>query len=151
MSASDDHHRSHVARHMFERVISFYLLVTHEDELSGKKVEVLDRPGEPTFEFFKGGNPTPNNFLAHTFDIVRTLLELSGAHGDELFSGESGIGRRGEIGSFVEVERKEGLDAMYHIVGRHSGCFGDGDTFGPEDGWCDFNPLLLVAIRSLQE
>lgn len=91
------------------------------------------------------------NAAAERFEVVSAALELAGSADNEVFGGENCVGRREEVGSFVDVERKNGVDSVSGEVWRITECAGWSDPLGPERFVEASMPSGLVAVGDLVE
>src|SRR5258708_6708870 len=142
---SDDNHRAKVARLCLAVQGLFDSRVPDEDKCTGLEVEVDNTRPMPFLELLKVSASRVGDEVLHPGKVFGSLRQLTCADSDKLFGRNAEVLGWSEIGSFVDIERKEGVNTVDHVVGGVAGSSSDSNSLSPEDLREYFTPLRLVA------
>ena len=129
----------------------FNFLIENEDEGTRFEVEVLDGVGKMAFEICDGCKVALQDMFLHCGEIFFSFGKLLGMDGDKVWCIEVLGNVRDQEHGFDDIEQKEGLNAVHHVVWRVTSQFLGCDTIGPEDVMHKSGPLSDVAVAGFDE
>ena len=118
MRSGDNNHRAEIARLALGVRRRLDFLIQNKDEGAGLEVKVVNGVCETAFKVGNRRESTLQKTFMHGGEIFFMFGELGGTESDEVM----GLHAVRDFGShergFSDVERKEGLSTMCHVVRR---------------------------------
>lgn len=148
---ANDEHRTNIAR--LGLLIKGLLnpRVPKQDQISLLEIGILNPRHVLLLEALNSLLTVSDSCLLHISNILRTSGKLMSPDSNELFSRDTKVLFRSQVGNLNDIKVKERVDAMGHVVGRIACSFTNSNLFCPEDLRWDLMPFRFVFFTSLYD
>ena len=147
----DDDHWTEIARLGFPAESILDSGVPEENEGAGLEVEVDDSSSMTLLKLLKTSDLSVGDEVAHALQVIRPFGQLPSPKSDKIFGRHAEVLVGSEVSRLGDVERKERVDAMRHVIWRIACGSSNSNTFSPEDLRNGLSPFGLDTTTSLHD